>query len=870
MRRIARVASTSLVAVFVATWSWWVPQANAQTKRFDGHQVVGIEITDEADVQTVLALEEASEDFDFWMDSFGIGVVHVRVSPEQRIALDASGLTYVVVVDDVQALVHYERSGGAGFYEDFRTYEEYLALMNDLASTHPDLAEVVSLGKSLEGRDMWALHITGPGDNKPGVLYHGCIHASEWFTSPIVVYTAEYLLTNYETEPTVRMLVDNVEWFMMPILNVDGYVYTWTTDRWWRKNRRDNGDGTFGVDLNRNWGRGWGVGPTALGDPGSNMYRGPAPFSEPETQVVRDFLLANPNIRSYLDVHIFGGFLGSPWAYISQDTPDEPTFAMVGEEMAERIRAVIGTEYRTGPMYEIMGGGTVGGLAIDWVYGDAGRWSYLAELYAWSWDFAPEEILPACEEHFSAMLFLGEWTGACDPYASRAGVALVPDEFPDCNGDGNPDVCEFSEGLAEDCNGNNVPDACDLAAGTSEDCQVNGTPDECELRDCAGDVACLDCNGNDVPDECDIVSNGDCDADGVPDECAAGGVLIDTDFESGLPGTWTSVNSVSVTGDCSADQPGCSGGNWAYLGAALDCAYVEDETAELRLPTVTLGHGASELRFCSRVDVEPEWDFARVLINSTVVWEQSVNTDVWLQEVIDLTKYNGQTVDIVFQFYSDEFNAVDLGWQIDNVYLIAGTPDCDDDNVPDSCQADIDCNLNGVYDGCDIAALTSPDCNGNNNPDECEIDENSTAPGGPFYCTANCDPDCNDSGLPDTCEPDGDGDGVPDVCDPCPHDNPDDFDGDGACNSSDECPYDPDKILAGDCGCGNPEDDADGDGVPDCIDLCPGVDDTIYAPDCTETIPTVSTWGLTILALLLITAAKVCAAGRCRSEVGRS
>jgi len=166
--------------------------------------------------------------------------------------------------------------------------------------------------------------------------------------------------------------------------------------------------------------------------------------------------------------------------------------------------------------------------------------------------------------------------------------------------------------------------------------------------------------------------------------------------------------------------------------------------------------------------------------------------------------------------------------------------------------------------------LTSPDCNGNNNPDECEIDENSTAPGGPFYCTANCDPDCNDSGLPDACEPDGDGDGVPDVCDPCPHDNPDDFDGDGACNSSDECPYDPDKILAGDCGCGNPEDDADGDGVPDCIDLCPGVDDTIYAPDCTETIPTVSTWGLTILALLLITAAKVCAAGRCRSEVGRS
>ncbi|MHC4695865.1 MAG: M14 family zinc carboxypeptidase, partial [Planctomycetota bacterium] len=499
-------------ALFALTigWFWQTPPAHAERKRFDGHQVVKVRITDETELQSVYALEAASRDFDVWSDRIGIGAIDVRVSPEQILVLDASGLAYVVVVDDVHALVHYERSGGTGFFEDFRTYEEYLAFMNDLASTHPDLAEVVSLGTSLEGRDMWALHITGPGENKPAVLYHGCIHANEWFTSPIVAYTAEYLLTNYDTEPTVRTLVDNVEWFMMPILNVDGYIYTWTTDRWWRKNRRDNDDGTFGVDLNRNWGRGWG-GPNTVGDPGSNVYRGPSPFSEPETRVVRDFLLANPNIRSYLDVHLFGGFLGWPWSYLTGDTSDEPTFSMVGETMAKHIRAVLGTEYGLGPMYEIMGGGTMGGLAIDWVYGNAHRWSYLAELYPWSWDFRPEEIIPACEEHFSAMLFLGAWTGACDPYGFRAGLAMAPDEFPDCNNNGRPDLCELTESSVGDCNHNWIPDECDLADGTSVDCDGDGLLDECGI----------DCNENAVADSCDIVdgTSEDCNTNDIPDEC---------------------------------------------------------------------------------------------------------------------------------------------------------------------------------------------------------------------------------------------------------------------------------------------------------------------------------------------------------------
>lgn len=119
------------------------------------------------------------------------------------------------------------------------------------------------------------------------------------------------------------------------------------------------------------------------------------------------------------------------------------------------------------------------------------------------------------------------------------------------------------------------------------------------------------------------------------------------------------------------------------------------------------------------------------------------------------------------------------------------------------------------------------------------------------------------------CDDDADGDGTADACDDCP-DNPDlialgacgcdstDSDNDGIFNCIDGCPNDPLKTAPGLCGCGvSDTGDADGDGVPDCTDQCPGVDDNVYLPDCLGSIPTASTWGLVVLALCLLTAAKL-------------
>ncbi|MHC4697461.1 MAG: hypothetical protein ACYTFA_12025 [Planctomycetota bacterium] len=128
-------------------------------------------------------------------------------------------------------------------------------------------------------------------------------------------------------------------------------------------------------------------------------------------------------------------------------------------------------------------------------------------------------------------------------------------------------------------------------------------------------------------------------------------------------------------------------------------------------------------------------------------------------------------------------------------------------------------------------------------------------------CEILLEGDCGGAGgtyVGGFCGDDTDNDGKVDVCDPCPNDDPDDSDGDGVCDSDDGCPFDPNKTDPGLCGCGvDDHADSDADGIPDCDDQCPGLDDPIFAPDCITTIPTISSWGVIILTLLLLVAGKI-------------
>ena len=423
------------VFVLVAVICCCSPTAHAQRETFDGWKLVAVKIADADQLGTVMALI-TDPGIELYSDGVGVGRVDLAVSPAGYAALVKTGIVLEVTVADIAPSIaaQYASAGQRGDEFSYTAYHQ-LDVVNDkvveLANDYPALAEVISFGTSLEGRTQWGLRITGQGgpSNKAGIFFHGGQHAREWVTVPVPLYAAEHLLGNYLADPVVRDLVDNIEWFILPVMNPDGYTHTWTTYRLWRKNRRNNGDGTFGVDLNRNWGVGWG-GVGASGDTGSDIYYGTGPFSEPETQAIRDFIREHTNIVAYIDFHNYSQLILWPWGNIADLCDDNDEFDAVGSVMASEIHDVHGETYVYGPIYSTIY--PASGGSVDWAYGgnilERLILAYTIELRPESsggggFELPPAQILPTCEENLPAIMYLADWAQG----QVNTGIRIVSD-----------------------------------------------------------------------------------------------------------------------------------------------------------------------------------------------------------------------------------------------------------------------------------------------------------------------------------------------------------------------------------------------------------------------------------------------------------
>lgn len=382
-----------------------------------GDQVVEVAVETQEQLRALLDM-----DLDVWSHEVGVGPIDVHVSVQELEAIEKLGLTYAVKNHDLQASQQAELAGqlarGAGAFDAYMNLATIVDYINGFVTDRPDLCEVFSIGNSLEGRPIWVLHITGAGAGpKPGVFYHGLQHCREWITGPTVLYLANHLVSQYDSDPCIRALVDQTDFYLAPCVNPDGYEYTWIpANRLWRKNRRNNGNGTFGVDLNRNWGYQWGFDNSgSSSSTSSETYRGTGPFSEPETQVLRDFINSHTNIRAYMDYHSYSQLILWPYGYanVLAPEPDRSTFDLVGGKMQSLIQGVHGLAYTAGPIYSTIY--PANGGSADWVYGSAGRFGYSIELRdtGESGFLLPaDQIIPNCEENLPAILYLSRWASS--------------------------------------------------------------------------------------------------------------------------------------------------------------------------------------------------------------------------------------------------------------------------------------------------------------------------------------------------------------------------------------------------------------------------------------------------------------------------
>lgn len=322
-------------------------------------------------------------------------------------------------------------SSGPYPYRDFATV---VATLEETAAEHPDICSLVDIGDGWEktvgkaDRDVLAMRITDNPDleeDEPDALIMARQHASEATPTEIALQLIENLTDLYGSDARVSWLVDNRDIWIIPVVNPDGMDYSMSEDVVWRKNRHLNYDGSYGVDLNRNYNGSengdplgaWGVAGTSS-DPSNSDYCGEYAFSEPETQAVRDLAL-NQGFEVAADFHMSGDGIAWPWGYTTEPTPDDAELSHIADEMSKL------NGYFTLLSADM---GLTTGDSLDWLYGGADAYPFLFEVGGWDdINHAEDEydiVLGQIEENIAPSLLLIEMAG--DRADKRFEVIHVP------------------------------------------------------------------------------------------------------------------------------------------------------------------------------------------------------------------------------------------------------------------------------------------------------------------------------------------------------------------------------------------------------------------------------------------------------------
>jgi carboxypeptidase T len=261
----------------------------------------------------------------------------------------------------------------------YKKPDEIEQFVKDIHAHYPEITAIKSIGKSLEGRDIWAIKISDHAnidEKEPVVLINGMHHAREVMTPEITTDMIDYLTSNYGHKEEVTKWVDGTEIWVIPMFNVDGNNKMWTQNSMWRKNTR----GGFGVDINRNYPTGWNTCNGSSNNHGAQDYHGTGPASEPETQAMMNFVaeikpVFNISYHSYSEIVIY------PFGCRPLKTPTGQAVEAIGAEIAKKL------DYKPGTAWELLY--NADGGDIDWMYQEHQTIPYVIEVNSTSAGFHP-------------------------------------------------------------------------------------------------------------------------------------------------------------------------------------------------------------------------------------------------------------------------------------------------------------------------------------------------------------------------------------------------------------------------------------------------------------------------------------------------
>ncbi|KAK3903348.1 hypothetical protein C8A05DRAFT_32930 [Staphylotrichum tortipilum] len=322
------------------------------------------------------------------------------------------------------------------FFEDYQTLTVITSWMRLLEAMFPSIVNMTTIGKSYEGRDVYALRVGGrksegeaSGPRKT-ILITGGLHGREWISTSTANYLLWSVITSYDKEPMITKLLDHFDMVFIPVLNPDGYEYTWQSDRLWRKSRQQTKMRFCrGLDLDHAFSYGWDARKLQT-DPCSESYGGDEPFQAVEASNLAKWAKNETDhgarFVAFLDLHSYAQEVLYPYSYTcSVDPPNRENLEELAVGLAKAIRI------SSGELYTVMSAceGAVartysasesfprieagGGSAIDWFYHELhARYSYqikLRDTGSYGFLLPSDHIVPTGEEMLNALKYLGDF-----------------------------------------------------------------------------------------------------------------------------------------------------------------------------------------------------------------------------------------------------------------------------------------------------------------------------------------------------------------------------------------------------------------------------------------------------------------------------
>ncbi|XP_078058026.1 carboxypeptidase B-like [Mustelus asterias] len=371
---------------------------------------------------------------DFWQpDSVELVTTNRRVDfraladwvSDVQAGLEKIGLKYELLTENLQILIenqfdHKESRSLSYDYESYHSWEQIESWTATMANENPNLISRLEIGRSYEGRPIYLLQVGNrTGSLKPAIFLDCGMHAREWISPAFCQWFVKEAVENFGTSSTLNILINELDFLVVPVINVDGYAYSWTKDRLWRKTRsRNPGSECVGTDPNRNFNAQW-CGKGASNGPCSEIYCGPNVESEKEVKAIADFIRNHSStIKAYLTIHSYSQKCMFPYSYTYSLAVDHDELNKLASDAVEALRSLYGTRFDFGPgsstMYLAAGG------SDDWVYDLGIKYAFTFELRDTGKHgfLLPEsEIRTTCEETMLAINHIASYVlnALCEP-----------------------------------------------------------------------------------------------------------------------------------------------------------------------------------------------------------------------------------------------------------------------------------------------------------------------------------------------------------------------------------------------------------------------------------------------------------------------